>query len=516
MGRVATGGFRGEVDQAGVFDVVLDVAGAGGVVQGVGGARVGAAGGVARGGLPVRQPQRQRAALGTRHTVDEHALRPERAVDEALAVGVLQRLGEVAHELQPLRQRQARAVVAHQVVEPHRVRVVLEQQRRAEFGVLVVLGLEDAGMLDAFEHLEFPPRLPGPRRTGLRAGRAGHGVDAHAAVDGVDRDMLRGPVLEAVALGQQRAELVVADLAVLVGRADAGFLQGAVDCAGLLRVDRAGQRERGGGDAAGQRRDDAGVVRRAGAALLEGAEAGTAVEAAIQAGGRQEHRRLDERQPHLGLDDRRLTPQQAGQALGLAVGQDQRVVGGQDTAVGGPGPGVDIAGQRAGPALDLDHEQPGARQHQRVHLADLALVVDELEVGPDVPRVAVGQVGAQPVQRLALPREVRCGDDVPAGGAERHAGPRSVGWGRVGAPAGTCSSNSPTLQRNSLHRASIVDRSTRVAVSRYSAAMVLRFSPVRRATSEIRSLSRPMRVERWQRSIGGTVLACAVAGWCAG
>ena len=435
VGRVAAGGFRGEVDQAGVFDVVLDVAGAGGVVQGVGGARVGAAGGVARGGLPVRQPQRQRAALGAGHTVDEHALRPERAVDEALAVGVLQRLGEVAHELQPLRQRQARAVVAHQVVEPHRVRVVLEQQRRAEFGVLVVLGLEDAGMLDAFEHLEFPPRLPSPRRAGLRAGRAGHGVDAHAAVDGVDRDVLRGPVLEAVALGQQRAELVVADLAVLVRRADAGFLQGAVDRAGLLRVDRAGQRERGGGDAAGQRRDDAGVVRRAGAALLEGAQAGAAVEAAIQAGGRQEHRRLDERQAHLGLDDRGLAPQQAGQALGLAVGQDQRVVGGQDTAVGGPGPGVDIAGQRAGPALDLDHEQPGARQHQRVHLADLALVVDELEVGPDVPRVAVGQVGAQPVQRLALPREVRCGDDVPAGGAERHAGPRSVGWGRVGAPA---------------------------------------------------------------------------------
>ena len=49
---------------------------------------------------------------------------------------------------------------------------------------------------------------------------------------------------------------------------------------------------------------------------------------------------------------------------------------------------------------------------------------------------------------------------------------------------------------------SIAGSSTRVAVSRYSAVIVLRFRPVNRETSVMRSLSRPIRVERWQRIMG--------------
>lgn len=39
----------------------------------------------------------------------------------------------------------------------------------------------------------------------------------------------------------------------------------------------------------------------------------------------------------------------------------------------------------------------------------------------------------------------------------------------------------------------------RVAVWRYSAVTVLRLRPVARATSEMLSLSRPIKDERWQR-----------------
>ena len=108
-------------------------------------------------------------------------------------------------------------------------------------------------------------------------------------------------------------------------------------------------------------------------------------------------------------------------------------------------------------ALDLDQEQAGRRKHQRIDLADLAFIVDELKVRPDVPGIAVGQVAAHPVQRFALPREVGLGDDVPTGSAEAH--------GRSSAASGRCSKSSPTWQRKRRHSRSIAGRSTRVAVS---------------------------------------------------
>jgi hypothetical protein len=79
------------------------------------------------------------------------------------------------------------------------------------------------GVVDAFEDLELAARLAHARGADLRAGGGGHGVDAHPAVHRVDADVLGFPVLEAFAFGQQLAEPVVAHLAVLVGRADAGL-----------------------------------------------------------------------------------------------------------------------------------------------------------------------------------------------------------------------------------------------------------------------------------------------------
>ena len=127
------------------------------------------------------------------------------------------------------------AAVAQQVVQAHGLGVVIEDQCRAEFGLLVVLDLQDAGMVDAFEDLELAPRLANARGADLGAGGGGDGVDAHAAVHRVDADVLGFPVLKALTLGQQLAEPVVAHLAVLVGGADAGLGQAAGDGARLLR-----------------------------------------------------------------------------------------------------------------------------------------------------------------------------------------------------------------------------------------------------------------------------------------
>jgi hypothetical protein len=104
-----------------------------------------------------------------------------------------------------------------------------------------------------------------------------------------------------------------------------------------------------------------------------------------------------------------LPPQQAGEPLRLAVGEDQRVVVGAFATVGDPQPRVRVAADDAGPALDLDEEEARRRQDQRVDLVDLAFLVDELEVGPGVPGLAIGKMIAKPVQRLALPGELVTG-----------------------------------------------------------------------------------------------------------
>ena len=291
---VRAGRLRREVDHPRVFDVVLDVLGASRAVHRV--RRCGVTD-VARRGLPVHQAQVQRTAADA---MDEDALRPQGAVVEALGVRVLQRLGDVAHQLQALRDREVFAAVAQQVIQAHGLGVVIEDQCRAELGLLVVLDLQDARMVDAFEDLELTARLANARGADLRARGGCDGVDAHPAVNRVDADVLGFPVLEAFTLGQQLAEPVVAHLSVLVGRTNAGLGEAASDGARLLRVDG---RQRAVGDAVGQRTDDARIVQGAGAAALEGGRLREPLELARQTGRREEDRRLDEGQADLGLGD---------------------------------------------------------------------------------------------------------------------------------------------------------------------------------------------------------------------
>ena len=449
--RVGPGGLGRKVDQPWVFDVVLDVAGAGGAVHGVGRCQIADVAGITCGRLPVHQPDVHDGAV---QVMNEDALRPQGAVVKALGMRVLERLRDVAHELKALGDGEGLAALTQQVVQAHGFRVVIKDQRGPEFGFLVVLDLQDVGMVDAFEDLEFAPRLSNPSGPDLWAGRSGQRVDAHAPVHCVDADVARFPVLKALALSQQLGEPVVAHLAVLVGGTDARLSQATGDGTRLCGVNR---RARTVGDAVGQCAHDAGIIDGARPAVLERGCLGQPFKPAGQAGGRQKNRWLDEGKPDLGFCYGRLAAQQAGEPLGLAVGQDDGVVVSVGTAVGGPRPAVRIAPQHAGAAFDFDQEQAGRGKHKRIDLADLAFIVDEFEVRPDVPGIAVGQVAAQPVQRFALPSKVGLCNDVPAGGAEGH--------GCSSAASGRCSKRSLTWQRKRRHSRSIAGRSTRVAVS---------------------------------------------------
>ncbi len=306
--RVGPGGFAREVHQARVFGEFLHMAGADGAVNRVGRGR---SADVARRGLPVHQSQRQGAGVSPLH---QHALWPQSGVVEPLGVGVLERFGQVAHELQALGDGEALALFAQELVEPDGLGVVFEDLSRTKFGFLVVVDAQNARVVDAFEDFKLASRLAQPHSPGFWSGGRGQRVHPDPAVHCLDAHVPGCPVLEALAFGHQPGELVIAHLAVLVGRADARLDDGSANGPGLDDVHR--QRCLLG-DAVAECRDDASVVQRAGAAVPERGALGQPFELAREAGGREKDGRLHERQADLGLDDRRLPTQQAGQPLGL-------------------------------------------------------------------------------------------------------------------------------------------------------------------------------------------------------
>ena len=211
---------------------------------------------LARAGLPVHDARPRRGAGDVLH---QDALRAQGPVVQLLLVGVLQGLGEVAHDLEALVDAEKLAHLAQKEVETDRLGVVVEDERWPEFGVLVVLDLDDAGVVNAFEDLKLALRLADQRLAGIGGGGSGHGVDANAPADGVHRGVRAFPVLVRGAFRQQRAELVVADLAVLVRRADASFSHGSGQHAGVLLVDAAGLDVADAARPVVERADDAGV-----------------------------------------------------------------------------------------------------------------------------------------------------------------------------------------------------------------------------------------------------------------
>jgi hypothetical protein len=112
-----------------------------------------------------------------------------------------------------------------------------------------------------------------------------------------------------------------------------------------------------------------------------------------QVGGMQEDRRTHIRGQALLALLPGVEADQPGQPLGLAVGQDVRVVLGREAGVGHPAdPLGAVSGDLTLPVLELQHIQAAGREHQRVDLVDGTVGADELDVRPDVVRIHVGQI----------------------------------------------------------------------------------------------------------------------------
>ena len=112
--------------------------------------------------------------------------------------------------------------------------------------------------------------------------------------------------------------------------------------------------------------------------------------------------------------ERRLATEQRLQALGLAVGQQERVVVAAlpRMARGDATPGAGVPAEHTRPALDLDEKDALRADHEDIDFADRA-VEQELEVRPRSVRLVVGQAFLEERERVALPRELRRGDLDP-------------------------------------------------------------------------------------------------------
>ncbi len=154
-----------QIDLRGVFDLVLEVARAGGD------RRCRPAAPVSHRHLPVHDLQADRGlALASHH----HVLRRQAAMAETMPVRVAQRLGQLAQQAQPLFRAEFRQVLGEKPVEALCSRIMLEDQRRAQLGLLEVERFQDAWMVDPLPRPGTPGSPCGPGARAPAARRHGH------------------------------------------------------------------------------------------------------------------------------------------------------------------------------------------------------------------------------------------------------------------------------------------------------------------------------------------------------
>ena len=169
---------------------------------------------------------------------DEHRGGGQAAVEHAAAVAEADGLGDEADEVEAVVKGEA-GVGAQVGVEGDAAVEVLEQERGTERGVLhVVLAGEDAGVLaEAGEDLGFALGGATELLLPVNRGCARHEVAADADVLVVDRAVGGEVLLVAVAVAEEIAELVLADEAAELGRAQADRVQRLGDVAHGRAVD---------------------------------------------------------------------------------------------------------------------------------------------------------------------------------------------------------------------------------------------------------------------------------------
>ena len=153
-------GLGGQVEQRLVLHQFLDV-----------GRAAGGRLAVPHADLPVEDLDDWRVGVGPG---DQHALRRQAAVDDAVALGVTQGVGELAQDLQPLAGGQAGAAGGEEVVQAHGLRVVLEGEDRAVLVDLEVVHPQDVRVIQPLKQPELRALRGPPDLVPARSSEAAH------------------------------------------------------------------------------------------------------------------------------------------------------------------------------------------------------------------------------------------------------------------------------------------------------------------------------------------------------
>jgi len=366
-----------------------------------------------RPGLPVAHLQLRVLAIRGVHLDAEGAEAP---MQHLPGVGVAQGFHDLAPQIQALLDSQRVEVGVQELLQAQRVRLVLEDQRRAMLVHPEVLRAQDSRVAEGLDQPVLPFGGPADLVALLLGGGLGDQVVADALGDAGQGLVLGQAVLVTGTFAQDLAQAIVPDGAALLEPADTGLVQGLMDAADVAAVQ--GRRA----SLTFQRPDDA-DPRRLGPLLANGdVLEGVGLQVTLQGRVGQEDQRLDVGQSQSRLAVGGLGGQEALEDLGLLVGQVERVVQHPRAVPVLEIPGGGIPLQVAGEALDLDQVQAVPGEDEQVHLVDGPVQGHELEVRPG-SQGPTAKAGPHVVEGFLLPGELGGADHIPdARGGRRRAG----------------------------------------------------------------------------------------------
>src|SRR4051812_2975745 len=118
-------------------------------------------------------------------------------MEDAPAVGVLDRLRQVAHELNAVQQLKSRRLGGQNMIEPAFARVARKYERRAELMLDELLRTRDARVAERLQELVLAPRGARHVLALIFCGEIADSVDADAVLDAREARMHADMVLVA-------------------------------------------------------------------------------------------------------------------------------------------------------------------------------------------------------------------------------------------------------------------------------------------------------------------------------
>ena len=189
--------------------------------------------------LPVIDLKRRDDRIGVG---DKDALGAQRPMNDPLAMGIADCVGDLPQQTKPLVRRQLVAMRSEVMIEADGVRVEIpEEQSRAKFVFLVVQHWENARMGEALDDLEFTSRCPLESLAVFFGRSLGDGVLPHSAEHILEGSMFGQPVLISRPVCDQVAEHVIAYPPRSLRRSNTGLLHGSRQGLGYGTVNRVAQ-----------------------------------------------------------------------------------------------------------------------------------------------------------------------------------------------------------------------------------------------------------------------------------